>query len=64
MTQLEDEVVKRQRERARLMAWLLGEDTSLAAGSAVVLVASTATPGSGPNLLEVHRTPAEESPER
>ena len=24
MTQLEDEVIKRQRERARLMAWLLG----------------------------------------
>ena len=24
MTQLEDEVVKRQRERARLMAWMLG----------------------------------------
>ena len=24
MSQLEDEVVKRQRERARLMAWLLG----------------------------------------
>ena len=24
MTQLEEEVVKRQRERARLMAWLLG----------------------------------------
>ena len=24
MTRLEDEVVKRQRERARLMAWLLG----------------------------------------
>ena len=24
MTELEDEVVKRQRERARLMAWLLG----------------------------------------
>ena len=24
MTQLEDEVVKRRRERARLMAWLLG----------------------------------------
>ena len=24
MTQLEDEVVKRQRERARLLAWLLG----------------------------------------
>jgi hypothetical protein len=37
------------------MAWLLGEDTSLAPGSAVVLVASTATPGSGPNLLELHR---------
>ena len=24
MTQLEEEVIKRQRERARLMAWLLG----------------------------------------
>ena len=24
MNQLEDEVVKRQRDRARLMAWLLG----------------------------------------
>ena len=24
MTQLEDEVVRRQRDRARLMAWLLG----------------------------------------
>jgi len=24
MTELEDEVVKRQRERSRLMAWLLG----------------------------------------
>jgi hypothetical protein len=24
MTRIEDEVVKRQRERARLMAWLLG----------------------------------------
>jgi pyruvate kinase len=42
-------------ERLGLMAWLLGEDTSLAPGSAVVLVASTATPGSGPNLLELHR---------
>jgi hypothetical protein len=29
-----------------------------------VLVASTATPGSGPNLLEVHRTPAREAPGR
>jgi len=44
--------------RLGLMAWLVSEDTTLPAGSAVVLVASTATPGSGPNLLEVHRTPA------
>ena len=44
--------------RLGLMAWLLGEDPTLPPGSAVVLVASTATPGSGPNLLEVHRTPA------
>ena len=43
--------------RLGLIAWLLGEDTSLPAGSAVVLVASTATPGTGPNLLEVHRIP-------
>ncbi len=43
--------------RLGLMAWLLGEDEALPAGSAVVLVASTATPGSGPNLLELHRTP-------
>jgi len=43
--------------RLGLMAWLLGEETSLAAGSAVVLVASTATPGTGPNLLEIHRIP-------
>ena len=43
--------------RLGLMAWLLGEDASLPPGSAVVLVASTATPGSGPNLLELHRTP-------
>jgi pyruvate kinase len=41
--------------RLDLMAWLLGEDPSLPPGSAVVLVASTATPGSGPNLLEVAR---------
>ena len=45
-------------DRLGLMAWLLGEDTSLPAGSAVVLVASTARPGSGPNLLELHRIPA------
>jgi hypothetical protein len=37
------------------MAWLLAEETTLPAGSAVVLVASTATPGTGPNLLELHR---------
>jgi len=43
--------------RLGLMAWLLGEDTSLPPGSAVVLVASTARPGSGPNLLEIHRVP-------
>ena len=41
--------------RLDLMAWLLGEDASLPAGSAVVLVASTAAPGTGPNLLEVAR---------
>jgi pyruvate kinase len=41
--------------RLGLMAWLTGEDPSLADGAAVVLVASTAEPGSGPNLLEVHR---------
>ena len=43
--------------RLGLMAWLLGEETSLVAGSAVVLVASTSTPGTGPNLLEIHRIP-------
>ena len=44
--------------RLGLMAWLLGEDTSLPPASAVVLVASTTTPGTGPNLLELDRTPA------
>jgi pyruvate kinase len=44
--------------RLDLMAWLLIEDASLPAGAAVVLVASSAQPGSGPNLLEVHRVPA------
>jgi pyruvate kinase len=43
--------------RLGLMAWLLGEDDTMPPGSAVVLVASTATPGSGPNLLELHRVP-------
>jgi hypothetical protein len=40
------------------MAWLLRESRSVPAGSAVVLVASTAAAGSGPNLLEVHRIPS------
>ena len=43
--------------RLGLMAWLVGEDSTLPPGSAVVLVASTATPGTGPNLLELHRVP-------
>ncbi|HVM25289.1 MAG TPA: pyruvate kinase [Candidatus Limnocylindrales bacterium] len=42
-------------ERLGLMAWLLDEDHTFPRGSAVVLVASTARPGSGPNLLELHR---------
>jgi pyruvate kinase len=45
--------------RLGLMAWLLGESADLPAGAAVVLVASTASPGSGPNMLEVHRLPRE-----
>jgi pyruvate kinase len=44
--------------RLDVMAWLLAEASELERGAAVVLVASTATPGSGPNLLEVHRIPA------
>jgi pyruvate kinase len=43
--------------RLGLMAWLLQERADLASGSAVVLVASTAAVGSGPNLMEVHRIP-------
>jgi pyruvate kinase len=43
--------------RLGLMAWLLSESKSMPVGSAVVLVASTAAAGSGPNLLEVHRIP-------
>ncbi len=45
-------------ERLGLLAWLIGEDRSLEPDTAVVLVASTARPGSGPNLLEIHRVPA------
>ena len=44
--------------RLGLMAWLLGESDAVPPGSAVVLVASTAATGTGPNLLEVHRVPA------
>ncbi len=44
--------------RLGLLAWLLGEADDLPRSAAVVLVASTAQPGSGPNLLEVHRLPA------
>jgi hypothetical protein len=40
------------------MARLLAQSGAIPAGSAVVLVASTADPGTGPNLLEVHRLPA------
>ncbi len=43
--------------RLGLMAWLLGEARLATPGAAIVLVASTAAPGSGPNLLEVHRVP-------
>jgi pyruvate kinase len=43
--------------RLGLMAWLLGEERAVPAGSPVVLVASTAAPGTGPNVLEVHRVP-------
>ncbi len=44
-------------DRLGLMAWLLSESKSMPAGAPVVLVASTAAAGSGPNLLEVHRIP-------
>jgi pyruvate kinase len=41
--------------RLGLIAGLMDTDSSLPRGAAVVLVASTAEPGTGPNLLEVHR---------
>jgi pyruvate kinase len=44
-------------DRLGLMAWLLSESKAMPPGAAVVLVASTAAAGSGPNLLEVHRMP-------
>jgi pyruvate kinase len=43
--------------RLGLMAWLVGESHVVAPGAAVVLVASTAAAGTGPNLLEIHRLP-------
>jgi pyruvate kinase len=43
--------------RLGLMAWLLAELAVIHPGSAVVLVASSAEPEAGPNLLEVHRLP-------
>jgi pyruvate kinase len=46
-----------QEGRLSLMAWLIGESRLIEPGGAVVLVASTAAAGSGPNLLEVHRVP-------
>ena len=44
--------------RLGLMAWLMAESDAVPPGAAVVLVASTAAIGTGPNLLEVHRLPA------
>ncbi|HSL32988.1 MAG TPA: pyruvate kinase [Candidatus Limnocylindrales bacterium] len=44
-------------DRGGLMTWLLGERLAVPAGSPVVFVASTAEPGTGPNVLEVHRAP-------
>ena len=41
--------------RLALLSGHLEAEPGLPAGSAVVLVASTAAPGSGPNLLEVAR---------
>lgn len=43
--------------RIDLLASLIGPLAALPAGAPVVLVASTAAPGTGPNLLEVRRVP-------
>jgi len=43
--------------RLGLMAWLLAEARVAPPGAPVVLVASTAQPGTGPNALEIHRIP-------
>jgi len=47
--------------RLGLMADRMRSEPSLSDGAAVVLVASTAEAGSGPNLLEVHRVGAADS---
>ena len=44
-------------DRLELLASLLADDRGLPPGGAVVLVASTAVPGTGPNLLELFRLP-------
>jgi len=44
--------------RLGLMARRVAERGAIPAGSAVVLVASTAGSGTGPNVLEVHRLPS------
>ena len=40
-----------------LLADLLGSDPAVPAGAAVVLVASTAQPDTGPNAIEMYRVP-------
>jgi pyruvate kinase len=43
------------RRRLELLGWLVRDAHLVPPGAAVVLVASTADPGVGPNLLEVQR---------
>jgi pyruvate kinase len=43
--------------RLGLMAWLMREAALVRPGAPVILVASTAAAGTGPNLMEVHRIP-------
>jgi pyruvate kinase len=44
-------------DRLGLVASLLAQSGAVEPGAPVVIVASTAEPGSGPNVLEVHRVP-------
>ncbi len=44
-------------EQMRFLAGLVSASGNLPAGAAVVLVASTAAPGSGPNVIDLHRLP-------